>query len=54
MLTGKQAATTVQPHVLPRHKLALVAERILMMDFTSTQAQAREVASPASHEGGGG
>jgi hypothetical protein len=30
----------------------LEAKRILMVDFASTQAQAKEVAPPASHEGG--
>jgi hypothetical protein len=30
----------------------LEAERILMMDFTSTQTQAKEAAPPASREGG--
>jgi hypothetical protein len=29
----------------------LEAERILMVDIASTQAQAKEVAPPASHEG---
>jgi hypothetical protein len=46
----KQAATAVQPHAPPRHEPTLEAERILIMDFTST-AQAKEVAPPASHEG---
>jgi hypothetical protein len=41
----KQAATTVQPHVPPRHESTLEAERILMMDFTSTQPRAKEVAA---------
>jgi hypothetical protein len=53
-LAGKQAATTVQLHVSPQHESTLEAERILMMDFASTQAWAKEVAPPASHEGGGG
>jgi hypothetical protein len=30
----------------PRHEPAPEMERILMMDFTSTQAQAKEVAPP--------
>jgi hypothetical protein len=33
-------------------KPTLEAERILMVDFTSTQAQAKEVALPASQKGG--
>jgi hypothetical protein len=52
-LTGKQASTTVQMHTMPRHELALEAEKILMVDVASTQAQAKEVAPPASREGGG-
>jgi hypothetical protein len=50
-LTGKQAATMVQPHVPPQHEPTLKAERILMVDFTSTQARAKEVAPPTSREG---
>jgi hypothetical protein len=46
-LTGKQAATVVQSHVPPRHEPALEAERIQMVDFASTQARGKEVASPA-------
>jgi hypothetical protein len=34
------------------HEPTLEAERILMVDFTSTQAQANEVAPTTSHEGG--
>jgi hypothetical protein len=51
-LTGKQVATMVPSHASPRHEPTLEAERILMVDFTSTQAQAKEVAPPASREGG--
>jgi hypothetical protein len=51
-LTGKQAATAVQPHALPRHEPTLEMERFLMMDFASTQAQAKEVAPLASYEEG--
>jgi hypothetical protein len=47
----KQAATAAHPHASPRHKPTLEAERILMVDFASTQAQAKEVAPPASYEG---
>jgi hypothetical protein len=42
----------VQPHAPPRHELTLEAERIMMMDFASTQARGKEVAPPASREGG--
>jgi hypothetical protein len=51
-LTGKQPATAVQPHAPSRHEPTLEAERILMVEFTSAQAQAEEVAAPASHKGG--
>jgi hypothetical protein len=50
-LTDKQAATVVQLHVPPRREPMLEAERILMVDFSSTQAQAEEVAPPTSHMG---
>jgi hypothetical protein len=40
-----------QPRASPRHEPTLKAERILMMDFTSTQAQAKEVEPSTSHEG---
>jgi hypothetical protein len=43
---------TVQPHALPQHEPTLEAKRILMTDFTSTQAQVKEVSPPASREGG--
>jgi hypothetical protein len=36
-LTGRQAATVAQPRVSPRHEPALEAERVLMLDFASTQ-----------------
>jgi hypothetical protein len=42
----------VQPHASPRCEPTLEAERILMVDFTSTQAQGKEVAPPISHERG--
>jgi hypothetical protein len=41
-----------QQHVVPRHEPRLEVERILVVDFTSTQAQAKEVAPLASREGG--
>jgi hypothetical protein len=47
----KRAATTVQMHTPPWREPALKAERILMVDFASTQDHAKEVAPPASHEG---
>jgi hypothetical protein len=45
-LAGKQTATTVQPEAPPRHELALKTERILMVDFTPTQAHAKELTLP--------
>jgi hypothetical protein len=41
-----------QPRMSPRHEPALEAERILMVDFASTQARAKEVAPSTSREGG--
>jgi hypothetical protein len=43
-LTGKQAATAVQLHMVLRCGPTHEAELILMVDFASTQAQAKEVA----------
>jgi hypothetical protein len=43
-LTDGQAAVTDRPCVPPLHKPMLEMERILMVDFTSTQAQAKELA----------
>jgi hypothetical protein len=37
---------------LPWHETAFEVERILMVDFASTDARANEVAPSASHEGG--
>jgi hypothetical protein len=51
-LSDKQAATTVQLHAPSHHELVLEAERILTMDFISTQAWAKEVAPPDNREGG--
>jgi hypothetical protein len=51
-LIGKQVATTIQPHEQSWHEPTLEIERILMMDFVSTQAQLKEVAPPASQEEG--
>jgi hypothetical protein len=42
-LVGKQAATVVQLHAPPWREPTPEAERILMVDFASTQAQAEEV-----------
>jgi hypothetical protein len=50
-LTGKQATTDVQLHAPLWHELTLEAERILMVDFTSTQAQAKEVAPQPTMRG---
>jgi hypothetical protein len=47
-----QATTVVQPHVPLWREPTLEAERILMVDFASTQAHGDQVAPPASHEGG--
>jgi hypothetical protein len=41
-----------QPRVSPRHELVDEAERVQMVDFTSTQARAKKVSPSASHEGG--
>jgi hypothetical protein len=45
-----QAAATAQPCEPRWHKPSLRVERILMMDYASTQAQAKGVAPTASHE----
>jgi hypothetical protein len=42
----------VQPHMSPQHGPTLEVERILMVDFNSTQPRAKEVAPSASCEGG--
>jgi hypothetical protein len=41
----------VQSHAPSRREPTLMAERILMVDFASTQDQAKEVAPPASRKG---
>jgi hypothetical protein len=46
----KQVITTVQPHAPPRCEPTLEVARILMVDFTSTPPQAKEVAPPTSCE----
>jgi hypothetical protein len=51
MLVSKQAATMVQPHTLPWHEPTLKAERILMLDFASSLALAKEAAPPAYRKG---
>jgi hypothetical protein len=38
-------------HAPPQRELTHKAERILMVDFTSTQVQAKEVAPPANRKG---
>jgi hypothetical protein len=53
-LVSKQAIMVSQPYEPPRHKPALEAERILMMDLTITRAQSKGVTPAISHEGGGG
>jgi hypothetical protein len=51
-----QATMMVPPWTLiigsSRPKPTLKVESILMVDFASTEAQAKEVAPPASREGG--
>jgi hypothetical protein len=47
-LTGKQATTAVQPNTPPRHEPTLEMERVLMVDYASTQAQDKELAHPAN------
>jgi hypothetical protein len=51
-LTDKQVATAAQPCVSPRHKPMLEVERILIIDFASRHARAKEVAVSTSREGG--
>jgi hypothetical protein len=51
-LTGKQMMVVTWPHDLPRREPTLEAERILMVDFTATQAQAKGAAPSANREGG--
>jgi hypothetical protein len=45
-LAGKQTATAVQPDAPRRREPALEMGRILMVDSTSTQAHAKELAPP--------
>jgi hypothetical protein len=47
----KQAAIAVQTHTPLRSEPTPEAERILMVDFASTHAYAKEVALPAGCEG---
>jgi hypothetical protein len=47
-LASKQPAVVDQPHESPRHEPVLEAERILMVDFVSTQARAK-VMNPSSN-----
>jgi hypothetical protein len=42
-LTGKQTATAVQPDARPQCKPTIETKRILMVGFTSTLAQAKEL-----------
>jgi hypothetical protein len=46
-----QATTVALPHVSPRHEPTLEVERILVVDFASTQDRAKEVAPSTSCEG---
>jgi hypothetical protein len=40
-----------QPHKTPLHESTLKAERILMMDFATTQARAKGASPYDNHEG---
>jgi hypothetical protein len=51
-LTVKQGTIVAQSHEPSRHEPALKAERILMADFTATQARAKGVAPSTNREGG--
>jgi hypothetical protein len=51
-LIGGQVATTAWPREPPQNEPSLRVERIQMMDFTSTHAQAKGVTSTASREEG--
>jgi hypothetical protein len=42
-----------RPHEPPWREPTLEVERILMVDFTATQARAKGVTPSANHEGGG-
>jgi hypothetical protein len=42
-----------RPHEPPWREPMLEVERILMVDFTATQARAKGVTPSANHEGGG-
>jgi hypothetical protein len=52
-LVGKQTTTIAPSHESPWHEPLLEAERTLIVDFASTHARAKGVASSTSHEGGG-
>jgi hypothetical protein len=51
-LIGKQAIVAAQPHEPSRHEPVLEVERILIVDFTTTQARAKGAALSANREGG--
>jgi hypothetical protein len=51
-LVGKQTTTKAPSHESPWHEPLLEAERTLIVDFASTHARAKGVASSTSHEGG--
>jgi hypothetical protein len=50
-LAGKQATATTQPHEPLWHEPVLEAERIIMVDFTATQAWAKVAAPSDNHKG---
>jgi hypothetical protein len=51
-LAGGQATTAAQLRELPRHDPSLWVERILMMDYASTQSLAKGVVPTAGYEDG--
>jgi hypothetical protein len=44
-LVVKQTATSIQPNALPQREPVLEMERIILVDFTPTQAQGKELAA---------
>jgi hypothetical protein len=51
-LTDKQVMAAALPLKPPWREPAPEAKRILLVDFTATQARAKEAAPSANHEGG--
>jgi hypothetical protein len=44
-LIVKQTATSIQPNALPQREPVLEMVRIILVDFTPTQAQGKELAA---------